>query len=288
MTQTALDRETSTGNSRRPEIKHFTWLSDWRASYELGIEVPSVCGRRWSTFDTPGPQLESSLVRTWAASSSIQRHETAGCARRRSSDAGKPPWLRSALTTWIETGEHEQPRTQRGLTVRKIGALLICGLVLLTGCGKSQQEIAAERAKAAAAAKAHQLAVARAAAKKQAGIDYAACIKSTSALTSALQDVQGQVQVGVTLTNYQPLVGKAVTTMNQVPAHSVEEPCYSKVLKPLANALIAYANAADKWNSCIQNGSSSCDPVLQRPWANADKDLTAASNGLAAMNAASK
>jgi hypothetical protein len=166
--------------------------------------------------------------------------------------------------------------------MKTIAALLACALLLLSGCGKSQQEIAAEKAKAAAAVRAHQRALALATAKKQAAAEYAACRTAMLPIINALDNVQGAVNVGVTFANYGPLVGSAESALLKLPKGSVETHCYNVVLKPLGQAIIAYANAASIWNGCIQNGAS-CDGQLQRPWNRASANLTGASDALEAM-----
>lgn len=111
----------------------------------------------------------------------------------------------------------------------------------------------------------------------------------TQPLMADVQAIQGQVNVGVTIANYGPVVGTAETALTQLlnkyntGAATRGNECATLVSIPLGTAQVDYSDALSTWNSCIQNGSGDCSSGLQSKWSDADAQITKAVNGLAGL-----
>jgi hypothetical protein len=166
---------------------------------------------------------------------------------------------------------------------KRITAMTLIALVL-AGCGglsAAEKHKIAERKQAAKAKREYQKKVAEAQA------EHDRCAAALEPLMSALQRVEGRVDVGLNEHDYSEVVGEAAAADSQA-AEAIAKhdfACYGVGTKA-ENALGEYGHAVKEWRECIESYScetSSIDPTLQERWTHAAADLRRARSSLAAL-----
>jgi hypothetical protein len=111
------------------------------------------------------------------------------------------------------------------------------------------------------------------------------CRAHLHGLLNSMDDLRGQLVVGLSYGAYLHEVRAAQATYDGVPVDRLELSCLVKVGTPAERALNLYLDAANTWGDCLT--STSCDsesvePKLQRKWALASGRLSLAQKGLRA------
>lgn len=177
-----------------------------------------------------------------------------------------------------------EPARPRGRKRRRVVAL-VTGVILAIGSGIGAMAYADHRSDVAAEKKeaeearlaAEREREAAELAEKQAAYDD--CLSQLSPLVDALNVVDARLNVGLSQDEFSRLVGTASVAYSGIEPTDLEVgPCLNAGAK-LENALNSYITVSDKWNDCIVDyycDMDSIDPMMQRNWASASRQIGAA------------
>lgn len=180
---------------------------------------------------------------------------------------------------------------------------VVVGLVtalccLSVGCGPTADEkqaaneakaSASAEAKASASAEAQASASAEAEARKAAELADASaaqeeCQGQMGDLLSALKQIDGRLDVGLTNADLGTRLGDAAVAYNDIPFKQLSSACVTSVGIPLENAYNEYSKSKNAWDACIDDYSCSVEGAklreLQSHWAKASKQISRAARVL--------
>jgi hypothetical protein len=109
------------------------------------------------------------------------------------------------------------------------------------------------------------------------------CQAHLHSLLNSMDDLRGQLAVGLSYGAYLHQVKAAQAAYDGVPVDRLELGCLVKVGTPAERALNLYLGAANTWGDCLTSAScdsESVEPELQRKWALASGRLSLAQKGL--------
>jgi hypothetical protein len=112
-----------------------------------------------------------------------------------------------------------------------------------------------------------------------------ACRAQLYGLVGSMDDLRGQLAVGMSYGAYLQAVKAAQAAYSGVKADRLELACLVRAGTPAERALNLYIAAANTWGGCIASAScnsETVEPKLQRKWKLASTRLSAAQAGLRA------
>lgn len=179
--------------------------------------------------------------------------------------------------------------------MRKVVAVLVATLCcLLVGCGPSADEERADSeakasasaaAEASASAEADASASAEADAREAAKVDVARaaqeeCQGQMGDLLSALKQLDGRLDVGLTNADLGTRLGDAAVAYNDIPFKQLSPECITGVGIPLEDAYNEYSKSKNAWDACIDDYSCSVEGAklreLQTHWSKASSQISRA------------
>jgi hypothetical protein len=114
---------------------------------------------------------------------------------------------------------------------------------------------------------------------------YAACNSQIGDVVSALNDLDGRLNVGLTYDKYSASLSNASAAYNTIVVKDLSQACLSAGA-PAESALNAYIAAHDIWKDCIDDiycAMSSVRPKMQDKWSVAAREVKQATNRLASI-----
>lgn len=181
----------------------------------------------------------------------------------------------------------------REVVMRYVVAVAIAGLSLsLVGCGgPSAEEKRAQRkaAAASASAEAEASASAEAEARRQAKLEAARaaqdeCKGQLGDLLSALKQIDGRLDVGLSYQALGDRLGDVAVAYNAIPFRKLSPPCVGRVGIPLEAAYNQYNKSHTKWGACIDDFSCSVEGAklaeLRAHWSKASRLIGRAQRAL--------
>ena len=154
--------------------------------------------------------------------------------------------------------------------------ILVVIVLALAGCGGS---IAPGGADANPSAAASTTATVRPATATPAPLD---CGPELTDFVDQLAELDSRLTIGLNFADYTTHVSDAVVAHDRIPAEDLSLACLD-IGVDAENALKAYADAHDTWNTCIDDAACSNDsitPQLQAKWAEATDLIDTAKKAL--------
>lgn len=177
--------------------------------------------------------------------------------------------------------------------------VLAATAVLVTACGDSDGDRAADDQAKADAAASESAASASAASESAAAAEleaqqatYGACQEAVERFMTELQEIGSRLNIGMNYDEYSDYLSDARVTYDRdftaTVIDDMEPECLSSVAVPLENAFQAYVNVLTLWGDCIEDydcdfNEGETDRKAQRGWVRAEKQTQKAVNALAAM-----
>lgn len=114
-------------------------------------------------------------------------------------------------------------------------------------------------------------------------LETAYCPSTVVAWVNALDDVDTELDFGVTFSRYRTLLEKAERLYKRVRVKTESYSCVQYVGVPAERALNAYIRAYNGWQQCLNNltcDSPTSDHFRQRQWRTAHANIQRATNNL--------